>query len=262
MVSIAGSKKLKRQMAPLFWGITRKDKRFVVTVRPGPHPKRESIPAAVLVRDTLGLARTLREAKASLYSGRMKVDGVVRKSLHHGVGLMDVVELDGVGTYRMLPGGGALLRPVPIDGNGGADRKLCAVTSKTTVRGGRTQIGLHDGRTIILDGGGDSGSGGTAEIRIGDSCLITVPDQKVIETVRLEAGVLAMVVRGTNAGRVGKVVEVRDGTFVLQRMATLDIMDGGSETRRIEIPTSIIMAVGRDRPVIQVAAAGDAGQEK
>lgn len=258
MVSIAGSKKLKRQMAPLFWGITRKDKRFVVTVRPGPHPKRESIPAAVLVRDTLGLVRTLREAKASLYSGRVKVDGVVRKSLHYGVGLMDVVELDGVGTYRMLPGGGALLRPVPIDGSGDADRKLCAVTSKTTIRGGRTQIGLHDGRSIILDGG--DGDGAAAGIRVGDSCLIGVPGQKVIETVRLEAGVLAMVVRGTNAGRVGKVVEVRDGTFVLQRMATLSIMDGGSETRRIEIPTSIIMAVGRDRPVIQVAAAGDAGK--
>ena len=256
MVSIAGSKKLKRQMAPLFWGITRKDKRFVVTVRPGPHPKRESIPAAVLVRDTLGLTRTLREAKASLYSGRMKVDGIVRKSLHYGVGLMDVVELEGVGTYRMLPGGGVLLRPVPIDGSEDADRKLCAVTSKTTIRGGRTQIGLHDGRSILLQGGGD-----TAEIRVGDSCLIGVPGQKVIETVRLEAGVLAMVVRGTNAGRVGKVVEVRDGTFVLQKMATLSIMDGGSETRRIEIPTSIIMAVGRDRPVIRLAA-GDAGKEQ
>ena len=255
MVSIAGSKKLKRQMAPMFWGITRKDKRFVVTVRPGPHPKRKSIPAAVLVRDTLGLARTLREAKSSLYSGRLRVDGVVRKSLHHGVGLMDVVELEGVGAYRMLPGGGALLRPVPIgDGDGGEkDRKLCAVTSKTTIRGGRTQIGLHDGRSIILDGGADS-------VRIGDSCLIRVPGQEVIETVRLEAGALAMVTRGANAGRVGKVVEVRDGTFVLQRMATLSIMEGGSETRRIEIPTSIIMAVGRDRPVIRVARDAEKGQ--
>ena len=36
MVKIAGSKKLKRQMAPQFWGITRKDKRFVITTKPGP----------------------------------------------------------------------------------------------------------------------------------------------------------------------------------------------------------------------------------
>ena len=43
MVSIAGSKKLKRQMAPQFWGITRKNKRFVITVKPGPHKKNFAI---------------------------------------------------------------------------------------------------------------------------------------------------------------------------------------------------------------------------
>jgi len=32
MGSIAGSKKLKRQMAPTFWGINRKENRFVITV--------------------------------------------------------------------------------------------------------------------------------------------------------------------------------------------------------------------------------------
>jgi ribosomal protein S4E len=45
MVSIAGSKKLKRQMAPQFWGITRKAKRFVITVKPGSHKKSHSIPS-------------------------------------------------------------------------------------------------------------------------------------------------------------------------------------------------------------------------
>jgi len=58
MVSIAGSKKLKRQMAPTFWGISRKNHRFVVTVRPGPHPKSASIPSAVLLRDTMKLTHT------------------------------------------------------------------------------------------------------------------------------------------------------------------------------------------------------------
>jgi len=42
MGSIAGSKKLKRQMAPMFWGINRKEKRFVITVRPGSHAKNNS----------------------------------------------------------------------------------------------------------------------------------------------------------------------------------------------------------------------------
>ena len=69
MVSIAGSKKLKRQMAPNFWGITRKDKRFVITVKSGPHSKKLSIPTAVFLRDTLKIVSTLREAKSTIYDG-------------------------------------------------------------------------------------------------------------------------------------------------------------------------------------------------
>jgi len=76
MVSIAGSKKLKRQMAPQFWGIARKSKRFVITVRPGPHKKSQSIPTAVFLRDTLKLVTTLREAKTAIYSGKVKIDFV------------------------------------------------------------------------------------------------------------------------------------------------------------------------------------------
>ena len=115
MVSIAGSKKLKRQMAPLFWGITRKDKRFVVTVKPGGHKKDVSIPTAVFVRDTVKLANTLREAKSVIYGGKIKVDGVIRKSLHHGIGLMDVVELQGVPeVYRLVPKDLTVLQPITI----------------------------------------------------------------------------------------------------------------------------------------------------
>ena len=61
MGTIAGSKKLKRQMAPLFWGIHRKNKRFAITVRPGSHPKNSSIPTALLLRDMLNVVTTLRE---------------------------------------------------------------------------------------------------------------------------------------------------------------------------------------------------------
>ena len=81
MGSIAGSKKLKRQMAPKYWGITRKNKRFVITVRPGAHAKSQSIPTAVLLRDTLKKVTTLREAKSVIYNGKINVDGITRKSI-------------------------------------------------------------------------------------------------------------------------------------------------------------------------------------
>jgi len=161
MGSIAGSKKLKRQMAPMFWGIKRKEKRFVITVRPGSHAKNNSIPNAVLLRDTLKKVKTLREAKSSIYGGKVKVDGVTQKSLHHSIGLMDTIELEGTtDMYRLVPKDGRILVPIKINATE-KSKKLVKVKSKTTIKGGKTQIGFHDGRTIITD----------TNVNVNDTCL-------------------------------------------------------------------------------------------
>ena len=151
MVSIAGSKKLKRQMAPQFWGITRKDKRFVITTKPGPHKKNFAIPSAVFLRDTLKVVTSLREAKASIYSGKIKIDGVVRKSLHHAIGLMDVVELENVSDiYRLVPTEGKILKPIKIS-KSEKSKKLVRVVSKTSINKETTQTGFHDGRSTLVE---------------------------------------------------------------------------------------------------------------
>ncbi len=237
MVSIAGSKKLKRQMAPLFWGITRKDKRFVVTVRPGGHKKDTSVPSAVLVRDTLKLANTLREAKSVIYGGKVKVDGIVRKSLHHGIGLMDVVELQGVPEiYRLVPKDLTVLKPIAIS-ESEKTKKLLKVTKKVTIKDKKTQLGFHDGRNLISD----------TKVSVGDTCLVQIPETKILDIIKLEKGVQVIVTSGVNAGKMGRVAEIREGTFVLPKRALIDIDD-----RQIEVPSDSIMAVGKDKPVIQI----------
>jgi len=237
MVSISGSKKLKRQMAPQFWGIARKDKRFVITVRPGPHPKEHSVPTAVFLRDVLKMVTTLREAKAAIYSGKVKIDGVVRKSLHHAIGLMDVVELENVPEiYRLVPLEGKLLKPVKIK-ESEKTKKLVQVRSKTTISKGKTQIGFHDGRSTISD----------IKLNVGDTCLIQIPEQKILEVIKLEKGSQVLVTSGINAGQVGKIESIEDGTFILPKRAVLILGE-----RKIEIPTDIIMAIGKEIPVIQI----------
>ena len=237
MVSISGSKKLKRQMAPQFWGIERKNKRFVITVRPGPHKKNHSVPTAVFLRDMLKMVTTLREAKVAIYSGSVKIDGVVRKSLHHSIGLMDVVELENFpNTYRMVPTDGKLLRPIKIN-DSEKTKKLVQVTSKTTINGGKTQIGFHDGRSVISD----------FKVSVGDTCLMEIPEQKILEVIPLEAGCQVLVTRGINAGQTGTVETVEAGTFILPKRITLALKD-----RRIEIPAEIIMPVGKGESIIQI----------
>ena len=237
MVSIAGSKKLKRQMAPQFWGITRKEKRFVITVKPGPHKKNYSVPTAVFLRDMLSIVTSLREAKAAIYSGSVKIDGVVRKSLHHAIGLMDVVELENVSDiYRLVPTEDKLLKPIKIN-ESEKSKKLVSVTSKTTISKGRLQIGFHDGRSIISD----------SKVSVGDSCLIQVPEVKIIEVIKLETGCQGLVTRGNNAGQIGKIETIEEGTFILPKRVILALGD-----RKIEIPADIIMPIGKGEPIIQL----------
>ncbi|MAI01602.1 30S ribosomal protein S4e [Nitrosopumilus sp.] len=237
MVSIAGSKKLKRQMAPQFWGIARKDKRFVITTKPGPHKKSYAIPTAVFLRDTLKIVSTLREAKASIYSGKVKIDGVVRKSLHHAIGLMDVIELENVSDiYRLVPTEGKILKPIKIK-DAEKSKKLVRIVTKTTINKGKTQTGFHDGRSTLAEVNG----------KVGDTCVMQIPDQKVLEVIKLEAGCQGLVTRGINAGQIGKVESVEEGTFILPKRVILILGD-----RKIEIPADVIMPIGKEEPVIQL----------
>ncbi len=237
MVSIAGSKKLKRQMAPQFWGITRKNKRFVITVKPGPHKKSHAIPSAVFLRDTLKIVTSLREAKTAIYSGKIKIDGVVRKSLHHAIGLMDVVELENISDiYRLVPTEEKFLKPIKIN-ESEKSKKLVRVVTKTTINKGKLQIGFHDGRSIISD----------IKVSVGDTCLIQIPEVKILEVIKLEAGCQGLVTRGNNVGQIGKIETIEEGTFILPKRVILTLGN-----RKIEIPADIIMPIGKEEPIIQL----------
>ena len=237
MGTIAGSKKLKRQMAPLFWGISRKNKRFAITVKPGSHSKNRSVPTALLLRDVLKVVTTLREAKSVIYGGKVNVDGIIRKSLHHSIGLMDVVELQGISDiYRLVPTYGHILQPVKIN-TSEKSKKLVKVTSKTTIKGKKTQLGFHDGRTIITDD----------NVNVGDSCLIQIPEQKILDIIKLEKDSLIIVTKGANTGQIGRINNVNDGTFTLPKRINLTI-----DKKKFEMPADLVIAIGKEKPVIQI----------
>ena len=237
MVKISGSKKLKRQMAPSYWGITRKNKRFAVTVKPGSHKKDQSIPTSVFLRDTLKIVSDLREAKYAIYNGKVSVDGVKIKSIHHGIGLMDVVELEGLKEiYRLVPSNGILLKPITIQ-DVDKTKKLVIVKSKTTIKNGKTQIGFHDGKTLIDD----------TPVSVGDTCVMQIPDIKILEVIRLEKGMNCLITKGVNAGKIGKIDEIKVGTFSLPKSIDITLDD-----RKIEIPARLVMPIGNDKPVVTI----------
>jgi len=237
MGKIGKSTKLKRQMAPAFWKISRKDKRFALTVSAGTHPRAKSYPLGIVLRDVLKVVNTMREAKNVITSGEIKVDGIVRKDIHFPVGLMDVIEIASLNkVFRMVPKEGLIVRPVEVPKEE-KNLKLCKVTRKVTVRGKKLQYGFHDGRTLVDE----------QNVNVNDTCLLTVPEQKVTNTVKLEKGSTALVISGDNAGIIGKVDDIRQGTFILPKRVLVVFKE-----RKVELPVDMVMAVGADKPLIKI----------
>ncbi len=231
-----GDTRVKRQMAPTFWAIKRKERQFVLRVKPGPHPKGKAYPLGMVLRDVLKMARTMHEAERVLNAGKVKVDGVVRRDSNLAVGLMDVIELATGQTHRMLPKNSALLDSIAIeDSEKGV--KLVKVTSKTTIKGKKIQYGFHDGKTLISD----------QKLKVGDTCVIDLPKVQVKSHIAFEKGSTALIITGENAGTVGKIEDIQDGIFSLPKRALVSF-DGKS----VELPVEMVMVVGKDKPVIKV----------
>jgi small subunit ribosomal protein S4e len=231
-----GDTRVKRQLAPTFWAIKRKESQFVMRVKPGPHPKHHAYPLGMVLRDVLKVASTMHEAETILKAGKVKVDGVVRYDANLAVGLMDVVDLATGQTYRMSPKNSELLTSIPIeDSEKGV--KLVKVTSKTTTKGKKIQYGFHDGKTLISE----------QKLKVGDTCIIDLPKVQIKNHFAFEKGSTALIITGENAGKVGKIDDIQDGIFSLPKRALVSFDD-----KSVELPVEMVMVVGKDKPVIKV----------
>jgi small subunit ribosomal protein S4e len=231
-----GDTRVKRQMAPTFWAIKRKQSQFVVRVKPGPHPKHRAYPLGMILRDVLKITSTMHEAERVLNAGKVKVDGVVRRNLNLAVGLMDVIELATGQAYRMVPKNSALLDSIAVE-DSEKGIKLVRITSKTIIKGKKIQYGFHDGKTLI----------GDQKLKVGDTCVIDLPKVQIKDHIAFEKGATALIITGENAGTIGKIEDIQDGIFSLPKRA-LVTFDGKS----VELPVEMVMVVGKDKPVIKV----------
>ena len=239
MAKKGGDTTVKRQRAPSFWKIRRKQGRFVVRARPGPHQKAICYPLGILIRDVLRVAQSMDEVKRMLNDGKVSVDGVVRRSIGWPVGLMDIIELIPLSqSFRLVPKDRNLLIPIPLTKQTEKNLKLVRVTLRKTIKGKKTQYGFHDGKTLIAD----------EQYSVGDSCLIDLSNKEVKSHMKLEKGSIVLVTKGENAGAIGKIEEIREGLFSLPKRTVVSFGD-----RSVELPVQMVMLVGEQEPIIQVS---------
>ena len=192
---------LKRLAAPQTWAISRKKTKFVV--RPRGHLKM-GMPVQVILTELLNLSSVRKEIKRIVQAGKIEIDGRVVKDERLPVVLMSVIKIEGVGAYRMMLNDRGKLHLKKLDGSE-QNSKCCKVVSKNVVRGGKTQLGFHDGTALLSD---------NAEIRVNDTVVFKLPKTSVLKHLKLEKGAKVYLIEGSNIGNVGVVEKVDVGVTV------------------------------------------------
>ena len=238
MAKKGGDKRLKRQLAPRFWQVNRKSARFILNTMPGPHTRKFSYPIGVVLRDLLHVCSNIREVKRSLNKGLISVDGKMIRHPNFPIGLMDTLEIKPSNQfYRFVPSNGIPLFPIKINSDE-KNVKLEKIKSKVTSKENLYQYCLHDGRTFLSK----------ESYNVNDTCLIDLPKFGIKNHVQLKVGCTVIVTRGENAGNIGKVEEIKTGSFSLPKRVLVSM---GEKT--VELPIDIVMAIGVDSSLIQVS---------
>lgn len=238
MAKKGGDKRLKRQLAPRFWQVNRKSARFILNSMPGPHTRKLSYPIGVVLRDLLHVCSNIREVKSSLNKGFISVDGKMVRHPNFPVGLMDIVEIKPSNQfYRFVPSNGIPLFPIKINSTE-KKLKLEKIKSKASSKKNLYQYCLHDGRTFLSK----------ERYNVNDTCLVDLPEFGIKNHVELKEGCSVIVTRGENAGNIGKVKEIKTGSFSLPKRVLVSM-----DEKTIELPIDLIMAIGVDSSLIQVS---------
>lgn len=222
---------LKRLNAPKTWPIKRKETAFIAKPNAGAHSLHLGMPLGVMLK-RLGYADTTKEVKYMLNNKEVLVDGKRRKDHCFAIGLMDVLSIkDANENFRILLNRKGVLEACPIRGED-VNVKLCKITGKVIVKK-KMQLNMIDGRNMLAE---------KNIYKVGDSLLITLPDQKIKEHIPLKENCMVYLFRGKHAGYTGIVKEVKGSKVIYKN----------PEGKVMETLKNYVFVVGADKPVIQL----------
>jgi len=229
------SKHLKRLTMPRAWPLPKKTHTWVAKPSPGPHPLEASLPLLVILRDILEYCKNKKEAMSIITRREIKIDGTVVTNEKHPVGLMDVISIQKTKeNFRMMLDDNGKLRLVPLKDKD-ATWKLARIEDKTTLKGGKIQLNLHDGRNVTLD---------KNKYKTGDVLKIEVPEQKIVKDIPLKPGYMALLIGGKHVGELGTIEEYRE---VRNPKENLVYFREGFSTIKTHV-----FVIGKDKPEVSL----------
>lgn len=207
-------KHLKRVNAPSHWMLHKMGGIYAPKPTPGPHKTRDCIPLCILLQNRLRYCMNATEVKKIVLDkdGHIKIDNKVRRDVKFPCGIMDVVAIEKTGEFfRILLDVKGRFQPHKVDAKE-ATFKLCKIVKKAIGKNKVPYCVTNDGRTIRYQ---------HPEIKVNDTIKLSLENGEVLDFYKYEQGNLAMVIGGSNKGRVGIVsrIEKHDASFNIVHFA-------------------------------------------
>ena len=186
---------LKRLVAPRSWSIARKERTWTTKPMPGKHSLEGAIPISTILRDYLNVCDNNREAKIIINDGAVMIDQRIVRKPKTAVGLMDIISIPLMKMHmRTMLDDHGRIQFVPIKA-AEAEWKLLRIEGKTAVKGGKTQLNLHDGTNILSE----------EKVKTGDVIQVSLPDFKIKKILEFKKGAQALITGGAHVGSISKI---------------------------------------------------------
>lgn len=232
-------KHLKRINAPSHWMLDKLGGIYAPKPTPGPHKTGACIPLQILLQNRLRYCMNATEVKKIVLdkAGSVKIDNKIRKDVKFPCGIMDVISIEKTGEFfRILIDVKGRYQPHKIDAKE-ATYKLCKIVKKGLHKSKVPFCVTNDGRTIRYQ---------HPDIKVNDSVKLSLETGEIMDWYKYEQGNVAIVIAGSNKGRVGTIsrIEKHDASFNIVHM--VDGKGGKFATR-----VGNMMVIGRGkRPAI------------
>jgi small subunit ribosomal protein S4e len=231
---------LKRLTTPDSWRIAKKVNKFITKTAPGPH-NASAMPAAVWLRDHMGLALNMKEVKKILGDRVVIVNGKACTDPKMGIGVFDIISIPKNGKhYRILLDSKGNFRSIEISDEA-AKTRLCKIRNKTVVKGGKVQLNLLYGANIIAED----------RYKPKDSVVLSLEEKdrfNIVDHFPFAEGNVAMIIGGRHSGKVGRIVEIRQIAGSLPNRVVLE--DEATKTQFDTIEEYVFM-VGTSKPAVE-----------
>jgi len=189
---------LRRSRVPKTWPLKRKGTKYLV--RPS-HSLKRGIPLLIVLRDILNVVKTRKEAKKLLNAGGIKVNGKQVREESFPLLIFDNLELKSKNFKLVFKNKKFGVSEV---NEKEANQKIAKITGKKSLKQGKVQINLSDGRNYIIKD----------KAKVGDSVLIDLKENKVIEVLPFKSGCKIMFMAGKHTGEEGVVEEIGKGKII------------------------------------------------